>query len=303
MSVTVRAATAADLDAATALADWAKVDRWREGARSLVATADDGTILGTAIAMPNRVHAVRAGLLVAVAPEHRRRGIGSALVGGLRRSGVGPFAVKADEDTDELAFWRSLDAESYQVCPPQRVDAGDTVVQGWARRHAPGAGARPEPLGAGHPDTSPAVVLAGTEVPFDALLDAITDRFVWQHASWSPVRSRDAAREAMDEELRSGTDLAGTRVVMRGGALTAVCDLYTDEWPGRRVCCAEAVDPALPHAREDVASVMAGVLAHVGANGGGVLEFDGHVTDPHFAPLLRTIPGVTGRACHLLEVP
>lgn len=124
--------------------------------------------------------------------------------------------------------------------------------------------------------------------------------------SWLPA-ARELVAWAKADGWRDGAHsivaLDGDRVVG-----TAICDLYTDDWGDTRVCCAEATDPSSPGARADVAAVMGAVMRHVAAladaaAGKPVLEFDGHVTDPHFAPLLRTIPGAFGPVCELLEVP
>ena len=45
---------------------------------------------------------------------------------------------------------------------------------------------------------------------------------------------------------------------------------------------------------------MAKVLTDAGNT---PVMFDGHITDPHFYPLLRSIQVVTGKPLELLEIP
>lgn len=234
--------------------------------------------------MPNPVHAIRNNLLVAVAPQQQRRGIGTALVNQMRLSGMGPFNTKAEPDTAVHAFWHRLGAARYQVCPPQRLASTSRAVLSWAEQHAASA-------------------TSATQVPVPQLVEAIAERYWWQHTSWAPIRSTQAVRSILEPHVTEETDVAGTGIVLRHGRITAVCDLYGDEWPDRRIACAEAVDAATPDARGDVAACMAHVILHVGQAGGRTLEFEGHVPDPHFYPLLATIPGIFGPPCELLEVP
>ena len=73
----------------------------------------------------------------------------------------------------------------------------------------------------------------------------------------------------------------------------------TDQDPEVEAIC-ESLDPSNASAREVVAACMAKVLTDAGSS---PVVFDGHITDPHFYPILQGIPVVTGRPLELLEIP
>src|SRR5699024_7474707 len=44
-----------------------------------------------------------------------------------------------------------------------------------------------------------------TDLPREQVIDALTDRYLWQHASWSPTASRDVVRPVEGEEAYEGS--------------------------------------------------------------------------------------------------
>lgn len=278
----IRRTTAGDVARHVAALPWLLVDGWRDGGVALLAE-DGDRLLGAALAVPNRVHPLRDVLQIEVLPDHRRRGVGTGLIQALRDRGHGPFGAQAELGSGMQAFLGSLGAVRYQLCTPQTVDTGRADVRAWCVEHDGG-------------DTVP-----GRDVPRAALVDYFTEQYRWQHASWAPTVEVEALRGLVGEPFADDTDLDLSRFVVRDGAVTAGCAVYADHLtPTSAIGCAEAADPARRGARAEVASCMAAALI---ALDGRSMEFDGHVTDPHFHPLLATIPGVTGPAIELVEVP
>ena len=100
--------------------------------------------------------------------------------------------------------------------------------------------------------------------------------------------------------IKEELDQSRSVVVLRDNRITAACFVFgTGQDPEVEAIC-ESLDPTSAYAREDVAACMAEVLAGAGSS---PVMFDGHITDPHFYPILQGIPVVTGRPLALLEIP
>lgn len=284
----IRESTATDADALQPEFPEAVPHRWRPDGISLTAEVD-GEPVGMALSTPNAIHPTRDLLLVYVRPPFRRRGIATALVDRIRPHAGSPFSVKAYAGTGDHAFAVALGGVVYQTCPPMTVPTSHAGVREWALRH------RGE-------------TVAGTELPIDAVVDCWVTEYEVCHASWSPTAPREVLEERLSGIVTDETDLARSRFSLDGDTIVAGCFLHPEEprdvYGDSRGGHAEATvaTPLVDHpvARSGLAACIADVLLEAD---GIDIGFDGHVTDPHFHPLLVTIPGVAGETLHLLELP
>lgn len=146
-------------------------------------------------------------------------------------------------------------------------------------------------------------VLPWTELPRQQVVEALVSRYHWQHASWSPTASRDVLRPVVGQEFYDQTVLAHSWATMREGRITALVDVYDEPVGAHREGSIEAVDPAAPQARADVALCLAAALEDLAALGCQRLDLDNHPTDPHAAPLLMTLGRVERDPVDLVEIP
>ncbi|MFC0673329.1 GNAT family N-acetyltransferase [Brachybacterium hainanense] len=305
---------------------WLKPDGWRPGGVSLVLENPDGpagrSVIGVGRAVPNAVHPGRDLVEVEVDEAHRRRGHGTALIHELGTYMRNPLSTKAEQDTERHAFLMSLGAYPYQVLPYLVVDLQHPGVGDWcAQIRAEHAGPEEDRTGDSSPGTrrdqastagdggtageaSPAVVRPWTAVDREQLIEAMTDRYAWQHASWSPTAPREVLRQEVGADFVARTHENGSFVVERGSRITAIADLYEAPVPGTRAEAAvEAVDPAAPWARADTALVLGALLEHLREQRVAEVDLDNHPTDPHAAPLLATLPRIETGTMDLLEIP
>jgi GNAT superfamily N-acetyltransferase len=271
----------ADADRLAADAPWARADEWRPGGSSLVAKIN-GEPAGIAVSAPNRVHPTRDPVFVFIAEQFRRRGIGSAQVNSIQRRRWMPLSVKAHPGTVAHEFYRSLGAVRYQVCPPERIDTSSIEVRRWANENRYGD------------------IRTGDRLTLEQLNEAWTEMYEIVHAPWSPTGSRTTLLAEFRPMIQKELDPSRSVFVARNDRIAAACFVFgTDRDPEVEAIC-ESLDPANRLARPDVAACMAEVLVNAGST---AVLFDGHITDPHFFPALQSIPGVSGRALELLEIP
>src|SRR5699024_7587901 len=294
-----RPATQADAERDGNRFEWLKPDGWRMGFRALVlelADPDAGArVIGVGRIGPNPVHPARDLVELEIAPEHRRRGHGTALLHELGKYSGKPLASKAAPGSERELFLRTLGAVTCLEVPLLRL-AVAAVHDG----HDGGARAVP-----------------WSDLPREQVTDALTDRYLWQHASWSPTAARDVVRPVVGEEFYEDSSHEHSIAVVRDGQITALADLYrggadvedgegSAGGPGAglsREGSLEAVDAAAPHARADVALCLAALLEQLRAVGVTSLDLDNHPTDPHTAPLLATLDREEVDPVLLLEVP
>ena len=212
--------TQADIDGAAA---WMRgiplrADRWRgDDTRSLVATAS-GMPVAAGMLWTSRVHGDRYWFEIAVAPDHRRRGLGRETFGhlsGLRADDLA-FMARGYVDDDRMAFVRALGARTVQIVPPTEIDTSARLE---LRSHPAVKGA------------------AG--VAWDQLEDANAAVYAWTHAAWSPVAADFAP--ALNEDLADELDTEATSVAVVGGQVVANCMVYRDS--DRPIVTAETVSP------------------------------------------------------------
>lgn len=279
--LSLMAASTADAGHFLGDAPWARVDGWRTGGSALVAKVRDD-LAGIVVSATNAIHPERDLVFVFVPEEFRRQRIGTALVTSIKaRRGV-PLSVKAHPGTGAHSFYKSLGAVRYQLCPPERIDASHAEVRRWARENRGEA------------------VSAGDRFTLTQLTEAWTDMYAVVHATWSPAGPRETLLTEFGPMIKEELDQSRSAVLLKDERIAAACFVFgTEQDPEVEAIC-ESMDPTSASAREDVAACMAKVLTDAGST---PVMFDGHITDPHFYPLLQSIPVVTGRPLELLEIP
>lgn len=299
----VRVWEAADADAVGALLDPGASAVWRTQfhtlhgpdpeppgwGRTLVATmpGDNRSVVGAASIIRNRLHPSHYVGGVEVALGRRRRGLGTALLAGLLRARTDgrPIAAKVSPaDGAASAFVRRAGGRIYQRCPGVVVDPRSAEVMAWARGTGSGAGE---------------LVELGT-FGRERLAEWYAEQYRWVHRAWSPVGDEKLLRDVvaqqlddLDEQLSTGVRL-GSHM-----AATAYCFRERD---GHRVVVAETLSPVQPDGEALVGATIAAVLARAAAGGISEIEFDGHVDDPHLAPVVSSLPAMRLRPLDLIEV-
>ena len=285
-AVSVRPALAADLEAVAAWApdEALRADLWRDAWTRAVVAVDTtrAAVVGFAMVWTSRVHDGHAHVRVLVRPDLRRRGIGTALVRAAaallpRRI---PLLARGYVGDAELAFAASFGSRTIQVVPPAeiRTDAREVL----------------------RPDASVVsgqAVVAARSVGLAALGDAWALAYEWTHADWSPVAPGFA--DALTEDFADEVDLDATAVALdAAGSITAVSVVFTDVSPP--ILCAETTARDTPDGERLVEACVRASLDTLAARGVPHVEFDGHVSDPHFHPVWTHL-APTGRWFHLTE--
>lgn len=194
------------------------------------------------------------------------------------RTNPRPLAYNAVPGTDHHRRLLEAGAVVYQQCPPLQLDAASPEVHDWCRAHA----------------LLPVEDLQGEDVS-----ELWAAWYELTHRSWSPSASVERLRELFTD-LVAEIDVTRGRLCRVDGQVVALAFVFPGDDPEEIVT--EALLPEHPRARDAVASCMAATLR--GAT--GTVRFDGHVGDPHFAPLWATVPGVyasEGDPVDLLEIP
>ncbi|MFJ6678521.1 GNAT family N-acetyltransferase [Microbacterium sp. NPDC091382] len=252
-------------------------DLWR-GEHTRAAVAETDEIVAVGIMWTSRVHGDRYWVDVVVHPGHRRRGIGTAMAHHLAALRAAPLALMTRGYVDDpgLAFADALGARTIQIVPPAKTTT--------AARTALRAG--------------PATIAVGSVDR--AVIEAANARiYEWTHASWSPVATGFA--DALNEDLWDEIDPEASSVVMDStGRVLALALVYLDgETP---LLTAETTDAATPDGERLVEACILRSLDVLSDRGVVDVEFDGHVSDPHFLPVLARVKP-TGRWFRLVEIP
>ncbi len=182
----------------------------------------------------------------------------------LAREHPRPLSQKAVPGTSKHQRLLAAGAEAYQQCPPLEFDASTRTVKQWCVDHR----------------VLPVVSLKGMDVA-----QVWTDWYEVVHRGWSPTAAHDELVELFTD-LVDEIDPARSCACLVQGELVAVAFCFSGDTPPEILT--EAVLPGHPNARDAVASCMATVLSGFDQ----VVRFDGHVSDPHFAPLWSSVPGV-----------
>lgn len=265
------------------LPDWLtavelRPDRWRSLDTRSIKVVDAGELVAVGLLWTSRVHPTdRYWAEATVAPHRRREGIGSAVVdhlAGMRHQDL-PLMTRGYVDEERILFADALGAHTIQVVPPCTVDVAARTTL------------RPHPL-----------VLGAEAVSWESLKVANSTIYEWTHADWSPVGPGFA--ETLDRILDSDLDREAASVALGpDGHIRALANAYTDR-EGAEVTV-ESVDPRDPLAERLVEGCVRRTLDVCAERGVESVQFDGHVTDPHFMPVLARL-NPTGRWFRLVEL-
>lgn len=217
----------------------------------------------------SRVHPGRYNVDLVVAPEHRRMGIATALLRALAelQPAPQPFIWGAAESDPAHAFAASLGARTIQRSPLDRFSTAHAVR---LRPHDRARSVR--------------------EVTPSAVEHAWADMYEWTHAEWHPVGP--GSRGALIEDLWSETDADASSVaLLPSGGVGAVVLVFVDSKvpviAGETASCETS----------DGARLLEGAirrsLDELARRGTPEVAFDGHESDPHLMPVLRTLGPLT----------
>lgn len=258
-------------------------ERWR---RTLIAERA-GRVVGAVTVARNPVHPGRYSLAVEVDPAARRRGLGRRLVERARFLVPErlPLAAKLrPADSAGLALLHGLGGRIYQRCPGLCPDPSAPEVMAWAERNAPADGAAVVAL----------CDLARTE--WDELW---VRQYRWVHEEWSPAAEqplRDLARNVVDE-----ADPELSTIAVRRAVVEAVAWVFP-EAKDTAAIVAETCERRATSGALDVAAGLARSLSRLRERGVRAVQIDGHVSDPHLAPVLDTLPAVPRVPLYLVEI-
>lgn len=253
--------------------------------RRTTAALEGDRVIGLAGVTESRLHPSHLQLAVEVHPEHRRRGVGTALVRSLRADGRPGLARVFTDDEAATAFVRTLGSTVLQTLPPEKVRCASPAVRTWAEEHR-------------------GPTRSGVQVGREGVRQAWLQVYGWVHAGWTPVRSAATLDEVFDDAFLDSLDLGASRFTVRDGAVSAGAFVLRETYDDAVVVVSEpttADDTAANH--QDAAACLAAVLADQADREPGSVMVDCHVSDPHTYPLLQSIPEVTGRSLVFWQVP
>jgi GNAT superfamily N-acetyltransferase len=252
-------------------------DRWRDDDIRSVVVMIDETPAAAGLIWRTKVHPGAYWADVVVAPEHRRRGIGTAVVAHLAhlRARPLPFKTRGHVDDARLRFADALGARTVQVVPP-----GSVSVAARTRLRAR------------------ADVRTVREATWADVLDANARTYEWTHRSWAPVG--DDFAEGVNAGLADEIDLDASSVALDpGGRILALALAYPDD--PRTVITAETCAPDTDDGERLVEGCVRATLDHLAGHGVSDVEFDGHISDPHFLPVWARL-SPTGRWFRIVEL-
>lgn len=117
----------------------------------------------------------------------------------------------------------------------------------------------------------------------------------WLHEDWAPVSSEEILRRVV-EELSAEADLQRSSLAWVGGQPAALVLVFED--PTGWSCVAETIRRDQPGGAVALRAALARTLSRLD----GPVEFDGHDSDPHLAPLLAELPWVSSDPLLLIEL-
>lgn len=272
--ITIRPATEADVESVRDLPSLL-VGRWRNGGnrRSLVAVRD-GLVIGHARGIDNAFHPRSRVLVIEVLPQHRRQGVGTALLAAQQQVSRLPLELKLYASmTGARALAQRFGGVAIQATPPWRY-AITPRLRAWAAAHSGTAG----PTGPGD----------GPE-----LLELEIRHYLDQHASWSPADG-GALREEFAANYEPGSPSAYdpklSTVLRRDGRIVAAALVwpYDSELGGNEVSliCRQHGSSG---GRADMEACLAETIARCGDD--IMLLIDSHVTQAVESAMLRDLPG------------
>jgi len=261
---------------------WARHLRDHLRSQAAIVAEADSEVLGIVSWRESSLHQSRLWLTVDVHPHHRREGIASALIAqALRlRPSDRPFAVKAAAGSVTAALFESMGARPYQSCPPAIVVAQRSAL-------------------AVRPDME-----LGSTLRIDTLVDAFVDMYEWVHQPWSPISSRQRAREIFEPDLATSLDLAlSSFVVDEDRKILAGAWVFRPETSGKPLeGVAESTTPTLVQGVSLVDAAVRNSLSLAAMRGERAIQFDCHDSDPHMREVMGGLSGVSGTQTLLFEL-
>lgn len=248
---------------------------------------EGGQLVGAVTLGENWVHPSRWTCAIEVAPVHRRRGIGTALLNDARglRPDVSVLAGKVrPDDLAASGFARSVGARVVQHTPGLFVAPTSPELARWCEA-------------ATHVDVN---VTSLTSVSRQDLAAAFAEQYRWVHASWSPVGPGPGLGR-MAAALTAQADMSLSAAAWRNGRMSALVTVLGGRDRAVEVV-AETVTAEEPGGRRLLAATLAHAFAACAERGIEVAELDGHVTDPHLHPLLDGLPSIGARPLDNVEL-
>lgn len=175
-----------------------------------------------------------------------------------------PVASKAVPGSREHTRLLAAAARVYQRCPPLQLEAGTDAVGRWREAHA---------------------TLAVHDLIDADVAELWASWYEVIHRGWAPTAPHARLR-GLFADLVPQIDARGSVACSLNGEVVALAFVFPGDQPPEILT--EALRPEHPAARAAVGSCMAEALRQAW----GTVRFEGHATDPHFAPLWATVPGV-----------
>lgn len=254
--------------------------RWR---RTLVAIDHSDHVVGCASVAVNQVHSSRLPCAIDVAPSCRRRGVGGLLLAEIMRQRpyVAPLSTKVRPlNVAAQAFIAQAGGTAYQRCPGAVIDPADTCVARWAQSQATNRCA------------------SFSDQSAEALTSAFAEQYWWVHQRWSPVKDSAVLQKMAAEEIAE-IDPAVSAGTWSDGRLVAAAFAFPVA-SGFEVV-AETVVEDYPQGVDVLGEAIAAVVRAAGRQG-ALLQFDGHVSDPHLHRVISTLPWCHSEPLDLIEV-
>lgn len=242
--------------------------------------AKDGDVM-VAVGMLWRPHLHRSHYEVEVLtrPESRNketvRSIINYLMGQRHRRDI-PITMAGFSDDDMMKILRDLDARTIQRVPPPRVQT--------SRRAAINTTAM----------AGPAV-----DASLSSLCRAVTEMYMWTHASWAPVRAEEAGQICTHLGVPGEVDLEASSVALDKDQQILALSLVFDQ--GVPMVIAESISESTTNGKDLVAACLKRSLSVLAKRGITEVDFDGHVTDTHFFPIWNSLEP-EGSKWEILEV-
>lgn len=254
-----------------------RADGWRGPETRAFVGREGSDMVAVGVMWTSRVHDSRYWVEIVVDPARRRRGLGTAMFRGLsaRRHRPIPFTARGYIDSTQVAFARSLGATVVQTVPPATIRTAN-----YARLRA-------------QPD-----VMAATSIAVQQLAAAQAAFYDWTHASWSPVATDFAG--ALNESLEHELDFDATSLIVDEHGEPLAMTLVWNETPP--VITGETMREDVPGGERLIEACLNRSLAVLHERGIDTAEMDGHVTDPHLAPVWSRL-GAEGTDFIILEIP
>lgn len=250
-------------------------DRWR---RTVLAVTEQGEVVGAGTAARNRVHPDTLSTIIEVSAGHRRRGVGSRLLAGLRS--VAPdgatFRGKVHEsDRPGYGFAMAVGAQVVVRSPGLIFSPPYHKLRAWIARQPTPDGARVDSL---------------ARCSDEELLENWLTLYVRVHEDWSPAAARPTLRGVFTELVGNiRADSSAGSWSRRDGQLLAVAFAQAES-PSTVTVVAETLRAGQPGGLVQLAAVLARCFEQLIAVGVSEITLDGHNVDEHLAPLTATMP-------------